>query len=297
MAVVPIRSASLRSVSAVALLAFVSLTGAGGGRATADSQPKTYYVSLGDSLAQGWQPGSDGHSHPTSQGYVDVVAASIARSQPGLVSVKFGCGGETTASMLSGGHCTYRTGSELAEAEQFLRAHRGQVTTVTVNIGDNDVEPCMARGAIDAPCVQRELAGVRARLPRIAQRLRSAAGPGVKIVGLTDYDQFLYYWFSGTAGQSVARRSARVVDRLNRTADLIYQRAGITSADATKAFGTLDFTHYVALKGHGRVPLAVQRVCLWTWACAPPPRGFNDHANTTGYRVLGRVVIAALRGG
>jgi lysophospholipase L1-like esterase len=292
---VPTRRASLRSLPVVALLVLASLTGAGGGRATADSEPATYYVSLGDSLARGWQPDSSGHSHSTLQGYVDVVAAALGKTQPGLQSIKFGCPGETTRTMIAGGSCHYAAGSELAQAEAFLKAHRGSVSAVTVNIGDNDVEQCLAHARIDAACVNRELVNVRARLPQIVARLRAAAGAQVPIAGLTDYDQFLSYWLDGPSGQSLARRSVGVVDRLNRSADLIYKRGGVRVADATRAFATLDLTHLVSLRGHGRVPLAVQRVCLWTWACSPPPIGANDHANATGYRVLGQVLLAALR--
>jgi lysophospholipase L1-like esterase len=283
------RSATVAAIALSALLCAVVAS------ATADPEPTSYYVSLGDSLARGVQPGSDGRSQETNQGYVDFVARGLARSHPGVRSVKLGCSGETTASMLSGGHCTYRGGSELAAAERFLRGHRGHVAAVTVNIGDNDVEQCMTNSRIDEKCVSTQLAGIRSRLPGIASRLRAAAGAGVPVVGLTDYDQFLAYWLEGAAGQRMARRSVQVVDELNSTMNAIYQKAGVLAADATGPFATNDLSHQVALKGHGQVPLAVQRICTWTWACSAPPIGFNDHANATGYRVLGGVVLTALR--
>jgi lysophospholipase L1-like esterase len=256
--------------------------------------PSTYYVSLGDSLAQGWQPGPDGRSRRTSQGYVDYVASGLRARHPGLIAVKLGCGGETTASLISGGACHYSTGSELREAEAFLRSHRGQVVAVSVGIGDNDVERCLAGGSVDGACVNREMANIRARLPQIARRLRAAAGKRVPIAGLTDYDQFLAYWLRGKAGTSFARQSVPVVLDLNRTAAGIYTAAGVRSADATHRFATTDLSHMVRLAGHGMVPKAVARICTWTWACSAPPIGFNDHANATGYRVLGRVVLSAL---
>jgi hypothetical protein len=263
-------------------------------RATADAEP-TYYVSLGDSLARGLQPGPDGSLRETNQGYVDFVARGLSRGHAKLRSVKLGCSGETTASMISGGRCPYGAGSELAQAEQFLRSHRGHVAAVTVNIGDNDVEGCMSNSRIDESCVNTQLAGIRARLPQIAARLRAAAGANVPIVGLSDYDQFLSAWLQGSAGRQIARRSVEVVGELNTTANAIYQKAGVGAADATGPFATTDLTHRVPLQGHGQVPLAVQRICTWTWACSGAPIGFNDHANTTGYRVLGGVVLAALR--
>jgi lysophospholipase L1-like esterase len=285
------RSATTAALALAALMCAVVAS------ATADPARPSYYVSLGDSLARGVQPGSDGRSRETNQGYVDFVARGLARNHPGLRSVKLGCSGETTASMLSGGHCSYSGGSELAAAERFLRSHRGQVAAVTVNIGDNDVEQCMTNSQINEKCVSRQMAGIRSRLPGIASRLRAAAGTGVAVVGLTDYDQFLAYWLNGAAGQRMARRSVQVVDELNSAVNAIYQKAGLRAADATGPFATNDLTDQVPLKGHGKVPLAVQRVCNWTWACSGPPVGFNDHANATGYRVLGGVVLSALRSG
>lgn len=293
-----LRGPSRRSAAALVLLPLLVLLSGWAVRASAGGpEPQEYYVSLGDSLARGWQPGSDGRSRDTDQGYVDVVARGLARKHPGLGTVKLGCPGETAASMVRGGTCHYAHGSQLAEAEAFLRSHRNKVVVVTVNIGDNDVEQCLVHAHVDGACVSREMATVRAKLPGIASRLRAAAGKRVRIAGLTDYDQFLVYWLSGAQGQKLARRTVRVVGRLNSTADDIYRRAGVLVADATRAFATTDLSHYVSLRGHGRVPLAVARVCRWTWACSGPPIGFNDHANATGYRVLGNVLLAALRAG
>jgi hypothetical protein len=279
----------------LALLPLIPLFSVWAVRASAGREPKSYYVSVGDSLARGWQPGSDGRSRETTQGYVDVVADALGRDHPRLQSVKFGCAGETTVSMTEGGLCPYAAGSELAEADAFLRAHRGHVAAVTVNIGDNDVEQCLVASHIDAACAQRQLAIVRARLPQIASHLRAAAGDGVRIVGLTDYDQFLAYWLDGPSGRQLARQSVPIVDGLNRTVNAIYTRAGVRVADATAAFATTDLTTPVQLAGHGTVPVAVARVCTWTWACSGPPAGFNDHANAIGYRVLGQVALATLR--
>jgi lysophospholipase L1-like esterase len=294
---VSLKAPGKRSAAGLVLLVLVALTYAVAVRAASGAaDPPSYYVSLGDSLARGWQPGSDGHSRNTNQGYVDDVAASLGSRHPGLTTVKFGCGGETAATMLAGGICHYARGTELAEAENFLHGHKGKITAVTVNIGDNDVEQCMVHSRIDSACVSRELGVLRAKVPQIAQRLRAAAGKDVPIVGLTDYDQFLAYWLSGPNGQQLAKRSVRIIDRLNRTLDNIYAHNGVRVADATSAFATDDLTDFTWLHGHGRVPRAVARVCRWTWACSGPPIGFNDHANATGYRVLGQVILGVLKG-
>ena len=61
-----------------------------------------YYLSLGDSLAQGMQPNASGLTENTNQGYADQLYAIERRRIPGLRLVKLGCGGETTTSFLTG---------------------------------------------------------------------------------------------------------------------------------------------------------------------------------------------------
>src|SRR6266516_4158520 len=70
--------------------------------------PATYYLALGDSLAQGVQPNAAGVSVTTPDGYADQVYAALHPSRPGLKLVKLGCPGETTTSMMNGGICHYR---------------------------------------------------------------------------------------------------------------------------------------------------------------------------------------------
>jgi hypothetical protein len=209
--------------------------------------------------------------------------------------VNFGCGGETTATMLSGTVCDYIAGSQLAQAEAFIESHPGAVAAVSVNIGDNDVEGCLRGASFDEQCVRAGYAAVRAGLPAIAARLRAAAGPHVPIVGLSDYDQFLALWLRGPQGQAAARRSVGVITHLNAIVQSIYTRSGIAVADAGSRFATTDLRDFTPLRGQGRVPVAVERICAWTWACSGPPIGFDDHANGTGYAVLARVILAAER--
>jgi len=37
----------------------------------------------------------------------------------------------------------------------------------------------------------------------------------------------------------------------------------------------------------------VAAVCTWTWECAVPPRGPNEHANQAGYAVIARTFLQA----
>ena len=51
--------------------------------------------------------------------------------------------------MIYGGVCVYPSGSQLNEAVAFLEAHAGAVTLVTIDIGANDLLPCVGLDAID----------------------------------------------------------------------------------------------------------------------------------------------------
>ena len=67
-------------------------------------------------------------------------------------------------------------------------------------------------------------------------------------------------------------------------------------ADAGDAFAHHDLTTRRTLAGVGPVPLAVERICRWTWACSDPPIGHDDHATPHGYRVIAQAVMEALAG-
>ncbi len=266
---------------------------AGAGRAA--PPPTRYYVSLGDSLAIGIQPDAAGRNHATGQGYVDVVGAYVRRFAPGLRLVKLG-GGGSSASLIAGRPFApqYGAGSQLGQAEAFLGAHRSETILVTVNIGDNDVEHCITARRIDYRCVTQGMSMIARNLVAIGNRLRAAAGPRVTIVGVASYDQFWAFWLNGVRGRRIARASADIVAQVNRTEDEAWRQSGVFVADSGPSFRTLD-QRRVSLRGHGRVPRAVERVCHLTWACSGSPVNFNDHANQRGYRVIGTSVVRVIR--
>ena len=256
------------------------------------------YLALGDSLAAGMQPDTNGHDRPTKQGYVDVVARSLARSHPGLQSQTLSCGGATAGTLLHGGAGCQPNGErgQLERAEDILGSHP-EAVLVTVNIGDNDIEVCIDdnTGSVDTACLKRGEARIRQALPEIAKRLRAAAPPSATVIGLVDYDQFLSLWLQGAKGRAAARRSLPIIRRLNQLAASIYRQAGVKVADATSRFATEDLSHPRALPGHGSVPHAVYNICTLTWACSPEPIGHDDHAQPSGYYQLGQSILDVLR--
>jgi len=247
-----------------------------------------YYLSLGDSLAAGVQPiGDPDNMSRTSQGYADQLYAMALGSYSRLRHVKLGCPGETTASMIDGGACTYPHGSQLDEAVAFLHAHRTFVSFVTIDIGWNDF-PC--RTGVE--CIPPGVATIGTNLPKILAALREAAGPGIPIVGMNLYDPFLAYWLSGQ--QDLAFLSVGAMTQINDVVEGIYAGFGIPVADVEAAFSTTDFATIVALPGFGPVPLNVFRICTWTWTCAPPPLGPDEHANADGYHAMALAFAALL---
>ncbi|MEO8689635.1 MAG: SGNH/GDSL hydrolase family protein [Solirubrobacteraceae bacterium] len=258
------------------------------------------YVSIGDSLAAGSQPDARGVDGPSGEGYADVLGRRLKRAYPGLRTHRLSCGGADTRTLLAGGAGCQQRGEpgQLVQAERFLAGHP-ETVLVTVNIGDNDVERCIHVNppAVDVACLHRGEATIRRNLPVIARRLKAAAGPRTAIVGVLDYNQFLALWLDGGEGRAVARRSVRIIGSLNARMARIYRAAGVTVADAGVRFRTSDLTTRRARPGFGRVPLAVDRICRWTWACSDPPIGHDDHARATGYHEIAQAVLDALARG
>jgi lysophospholipase L1-like esterase len=193
-------------LAASAALAAAPRVSAAPAAGAATSSGARYYLSLGDSLAQGYQPiggpwsplGFPGYN----QGYADQLLKLVRDRHEHLRLVKLGCGGETTTTMIVGSPWCgsgFAAGSQLAEAEVFLQAHRGEVAFVTLDIGGNDISP-----GGDG------MAAIHANLPTILAHLREAAGPGVPIVGMNYYHPFFPdVWFGTHDAAALRARSTR----------------------------------------------------------------------------------------
>jgi lysophospholipase L1-like esterase len=287
---------SLAAVTAVAAMVLTACSGPAPSQpaanpALAKAPPATYYLALGDSLAQGVQPNAAGVSVMTRDGYPDQVYATLHASRPGLKLVKLGCPGETTTSMINGGVCRYQGGSQLAAAVAFLQAYRGRVPLVTLDIGANDPEHCGGQPGLGqlAKCAVTDIPGAVDNLGTIMTRLKAAAGPGVRIVGMNYYLPALAEWRSGLPGRVVAWTAEKLAATYNAMLGRVYAKSGARVANVFGAFETADFTRPAGTS----VPRNVARLCQWTWECAAPPRGPNQHANQAGYRVIARAFLQA----
>jgi lysophospholipase L1-like esterase len=259
--------------------------------ASASTPPATYYLALGDSLAQGVQPDAAGASVETPFGYPDQVYAALRRTHPTLRLVKLGCPSETTTTMINGGICRYRGGSQLAAADAFLRAHRGRVLLVTIDIGANDPEDCGNQPGLTqlAACAVTGIPAAVTHLTTIVTSLK-AAEPGVRIVGMNYYLPALAEWRDGLPGHVVAWAAEKLAATYNQMLDRVYTNAG---ARVANVFGAFETANFAGQAGAANVPRNVARLCQWTWACAAPPRGPNQHANQAGYQVIARTFLQA----
>lgn len=259
----------------------------------AQAQPERgppLYLALGNSLAIGVQPDARGEERPTSEGYADQLATMLRRALPALELVKLGCAGETTTSMSEGGECTYRRGDQLREAVALIEAERDRLALITLDIGANDLTPCIRGDGIDDACVGEAIVRIASGLPEILRALREAAGPDVDLVGMTYPNVFAAAWLGGPEGERVAVRAAKITSELNEVIRATLRQHDALVAEVGRAFRNDDFRPGAT----SDVPRSVARVCHWTWMCAEAPQGPNTHANRQGYRAMARAFLAAL---
>jgi lysophospholipase L1-like esterase len=279
--------------------------------AGAQARPqRTWYVSLGDSYAQGVQPLGSGQADvPTNEGFTDVLYKGARKLVPGLKLAKLGCGGATTGSMVEGTRpcpidrmpyrSTSRATSQLAYAGRFLRAHRGHIAFVSLSIGGNDIDSCAGAGDLQqvAECVVNGIAQIKRNLPVIARTLRRAAGPTTPIFGSTYPNVVLGEWLQGDTGKTLATASVAVLrDQFNPTLKKVYAKQRIGFIDATTAFGGyIPFTQTTALGPFGQVPVAVANICTLSWFCTPRSQGPDIHLRPAGYAKLATLYFDKLK--
>jgi lysophospholipase L1-like esterase len=260
-----------------ATLAAADPTSAASATATAASTTAKplYYLALGDSLAAGTGAST------TNNRYVNVLYQHELLRFPTLQLDNMACGGATTTSVIDGPGCSYTTGTQLGDAEAFLRAHPRQVALVTIDIGANDVDGCQVGETISATCVQSGLSHVTSELPQILAGLETAY-PGVAIYGMNYYDPFLGEWLTGASGQSVARQSEFLLVALNALLARLYAAGTAATADPATLFQTTDFALTGTYLGVTE-PQNVADVCNWTLFCSG---GGNIHANDIGHALV-----------
>ena len=264
---------STAAALAAVLLATVAVASATGGGRPVYQPPQRYYLALGDSIAFGFEPNKPNTAPPSAfhTGYVDLFAARLRKLAPALEVVNYGCPGESSLTFVRGGcpwlaegkklHDPFR-GSQLAAALAFLRAHRAQVSPITVTLWGNDLLPLTQKGK-RAPAA---IASFTSRFASILRRLRSAA-PGSEII------------VTGAWNPEADRLAA--AEPLYRSLDAAIRRtAAASSARVANTFAAFNTGTQRAQKA---------RLCTITFFCS---RG-DPHPTDAGYRAMASAFYAA----
>lgn len=233
--------------------------------------PKPYYLGLGDSLAFGYQPNLD-WSHGYVQDYYNNLKTHGATTQENL-----GCNGETSNTMINGG-CPYwytnhvwYIGSQLSNAVSFIKAHPGQVSPVTLDMGANDVLPdinsstCVvsANWSTDLATLHTNL--TTKILPQLTAALKNSSGTRTgDLVMMNYYDPYI----------SQCPNSLSYVQQLNAEIAADAAQFGVPVADVYSAFGGANMG---------------ANICNYTWMCS----SYNNiHGTSTGYQVISNAFVA-----
>lgn len=278
-----IRRLALMGAALAALsVPLAASTGAGAATTPQFHPPQTYYLALGDSLAFGYQKAKFLGELPNSYsaasfntGYDADLAAMFPSVMPpgqkgGFTEVNYGCPGETTSSMMgTTSPCPYRyqfapslilslhndypTGdSQLQAAVAFLRAHRGHVNPVTLDIGANDILPCDT-----SACVAAATGTMALNLDAILTQLQNAE-PSAEIIVMNVPDP--YYFISPA--------TVPAFTAFNDVLDAVVAAHNDRLVDAFDA----------------ALAIAPTTFCTLSYVCTPPL--FDIHPTDAGYANL-----------
>jgi lysophospholipase L1-like esterase len=273
-----------------------------GSSSTASSASPTYYVSIGDSYAAGYQPTGKGQGATTRNGFAYQLVTGAAVKGYQFTLENFGCAGATTTSVIKTPGCEaanlgpgatdYSPQTQAAAAEAFLRAHAGHVGLVTVSIGGNDVTACGV-AANPTTCVITALATVKANLATLMTGLRAAAGTATPIVGITYPDVLLADdLLPAATSKSLASLSIVAFKSLiNPALQDVYAASGAKFVDVTAATGAYgSMTDMTTVAGYGSIPTPVAKICQLTFMCQ-----YTDiHPRTPGYALIAGLILATL---
>lgn len=261
----------------MALVAAVTVSAAPA-QARAVAPGHSYYLSLGDSLAFGYQPNLVAAMDYNPNDYRS-YAEDLASLVPSLTLVNYGCPGETTTTLIDGGcpwlplplHNSFGSAtSQLGAAEAFLMAHPGQVRLVTIDIGSNDLLALVGR------CEQNPtpslLGCLQAGLPATLTTIES------------NYAQIL------AAVHTLAPQAQVVVFNLYNPLALALPGSDALLAAVDQSLAGFAAAEHVqlanafaAINGVAGSPQEKARVCSLTWECTSYA---NIHPTTLGYLSL-----------
>lgn len=183
-------------------------------------EPRTTYVSLGDSLAVGV-----GSSDPTERGYAPLYRNALEKDTDREVRlVQLGISGETSRSFIG----DYPADSQLSRALEALRRDPG--ATVTLSLGGNDL---MQTGGYTTTAREAAIAAFGRNLDFILETLDEASRPRPRIIVLAYYNP------------SPGTFTDRWIGRLNAEVRAAAEQNGVQVAAGDRSFGDHgEYTHH-----------------------------------------------------
>ena len=233
------------------------------------------YVSLGDSYATGYQVGANGRGANTRNGFAYQLPKLAKPRGYRYKLVNFGCGGETTTSLLerkSACPGPAPGGARLRGPDAGRRRRALPARAPRRGRPHHRLDRRQRRDALRRARPTRSRASpprsttIKANVTTLAKRLRQAAGKKTRIVGITYPDVILGQWVGQDADQDLARLSVVAFKELiNPALKAAYATARGRFVDVTRAsgaYGALD--ELVPLPPYQFVPKPVARVCRLT---------------------------------
>jgi lysophospholipase L1-like esterase len=258
----------------------------------------SYYLDIGASESLGFQPtGVPGHNGaPTNVGYANDLVKREALKGVSLNLEQVGCPGDTVQSLLdptNSDACYQAPTTQLTKATAYLSAHKSDPVLVTVDLGFNDVRPCLEADPVNESCLDQALAVTQQDLPIIMKHLKSASGPSTLFVGIEYSDPYLGYYLDGASGPARSSATLDGIDRFDALLVQLYTSEGIAVANVPSAFGVNDSSQ-TTVDNVGTIPYNVEEACKLTWFCDTTPFGPDDHPNNAGYSLIAGAIGAVL---
>jgi lysophospholipase L1-like esterase len=229
----------------------------------------------------------------TNQGFANDLITREALKGVALTLTEIGCGDDGVESLLN---TTTRTDvcntpptTQLTRATAYLEAHQPDPVLVTIDLGFNDVLPCMQDDPVNDTCIDQGINDVQRDLPIIMKDLKAAAGAHTRFVGIEYDDPFLGYYLDGATGPARATASLQGMDDLDTVLGRIYANAGAYVAKVPSLFEMNDATR-MTLDNVGTIPTNVEQACELTWFCDAAPFGPDDHPNNAGYALIAEAI-------
>lgn len=264
---------------------------------TSAATSQGFYLDIGASSSLGTQPdGVVAHNgHRTKHGYSDDLVSLESTRGVALTMREIGCPGETVQSMLGQikDACYTLPNTQLTIALTYLHEHLGEAGVVTIDLGFNNIRPCLTAIATIASCVNQGIVAVRNDLPIVINRLQHAAGPLVHFIGLGYGDPFLAFYLQGPTGRAVAGQGLAAMNQMNAVLQQVYNERHVPMANVSKSFQSENATMVTSAK-LGVLPDNVVTACAYTWMCTRPPFGPDDHPNNAGYSAIALAIFAKL---